>query len=606
MNKFVAEMLEPDKQKLEKLLSACYSKTRFGKTLNLFLNSLFFARSSAIICAKKIFATLGIKANLSDDEKPSLQALAITEYGWQEVQSPSFNLKNIGNNRKNLRVLIVADLGLEQCRTYRVDQKLELLRLSGTEAKVFSFQNLDEVWESLYFASHIIFYRVPGTQAILELSQAAKALNISTIFEADDLVFDVRQYSMHPYFKSCSKREKRLALKNSEQMQRLLRTCVHAIGSTPSLVDKLGAIVSGRTYLLRNQMEKGLLELQRLNSNYAKFKLTRENIFIGYASGSKSHDHDLEEISEAIAMILSEFSGVRLVIFGPVTIPRRFEKFRSQIITIEKADRGNFYQLLALLDINLAPLVDDPFNEAKSNIKYLEAAALRVPTVASSRTEFRNFIANGQNGFIADTAHEWYEALKLLIINPSKRIEFGIAAEQCIVESFSLNATLANEFKDWLISIQADCGNSAYTNRTIENDQCSPQPVNSPVYIIKEKKIEGLTRPFLFSGQEEKNEVCLFHSGLLPMATLEPLLVDFLKFTRPRTVITTAPSALLATLMKIKESERLPINFDTLQNILTHDLPYRSADHFSKQMATEMFNRFFCMNDLYSKDNCKT
>src|SRR5207253_2012078 len=85
--------------------------------------------------------------------------------------------------------------------------------------------------------------------------------------------------------------------------------------------------------------------------------------------------------------------------------------------------------LLAEVDINLAPLeANNPFTDAKSCLKYLEAALVGVPTVASARSDFVRAIRHGENGLLAESSDDWKESLRKLIESPMLRAEIGLAA----------------------------------------------------------------------------------------------------------------------------------------------------------------------------------
>ena len=71
---------------------------------------------------------------------------------------------------------------------------------------------------------------------------------------------------------------------------------------------------------------------------------------------------------------------------------------------------------MARLDINLAPLeVGNPFCEAKSELKFFDAALVNVPTVASPTGPFRRAIDHGRTGFLATSGDDWYLYLKRLV-----------------------------------------------------------------------------------------------------------------------------------------------------------------------------------------------
>jgi hypothetical protein len=88
-------------------------------------------------------------------------------------------------------------------------------------------------------------------------------------------------------------------------------------------------------------------------------------------------------------------------------------------------------ELLRDLDVNLAPLTaGNRFNEAKSAIKWLEAALTETPTVASPTEPFRDAIVDGVNGVLARTEDEWFAAIDGLLRDPFRRRRLGSRARR--------------------------------------------------------------------------------------------------------------------------------------------------------------------------------
>ena len=86
---------------------------------------------------------------------------------------------------------------------------------------------------------------------------------------------------------------------------------------------------------------------------------------------------------------------------------------------------------IARFDINLAPLeVGNPFVEAKSELKFFEAAICDVPTIASPSGPHKRAIQHGENGLLASTADEWARALAQLVADEQLRKRIGREAHR--------------------------------------------------------------------------------------------------------------------------------------------------------------------------------
>jgi len=77
-------------------------------------------------------------------------------------------------------------------------------------------------------------------------------------------------------------------------------------------------------------------------------------------------------------------------------------------------------------DIALSPLVDSDFNRAKSDVKFLDYAALAAPGIYSPIPAYQHSIEHLKTGWLAEnTAAAWVEALDRLLQDDPLRIEMG-------------------------------------------------------------------------------------------------------------------------------------------------------------------------------------
>ena len=92
---------------------------------------------------------------------------------------------------------------------------------------------------------------------------------------------------------------------------------------------------------------------------------------------------------------------------------------------------------MARFDVNLAPLeYGNPFCEAKSELKFFEAALVGVPTIASPTGPFRRAIDHGKTGYLAATANDWYVYLKQLTEDVALRDRIAHDAYHAVLAAF--------------------------------------------------------------------------------------------------------------------------------------------------------------------------
>ena len=141
----------------------------------------------------------------------------------------------------------------------------------------------------------------------------------------------------------------------------------------------------------------------------------------------------------ALAQILRENDDVRFVTTDAVDIGE-LPDLSSMAHRVEVRQRVPFGRLpleYARFDVSIAPLeVGNPFCEAKSAVKYVEAALAGVGTVASPTEPFTAAIRDGETGFLASGDDSWYEALSRLVADERLRDEVALNAYGDVLTRF--------------------------------------------------------------------------------------------------------------------------------------------------------------------------
>ena len=172
-------------------------------------------------------------------------------------------------------------------------------------------------------------------------------------------------------------------------------------------------------------------------------KITDETIKIAYFSGSITHNENFEMIKPALIKILEKFKNVELHLAGHLDIPADIEKFGNQVVVHPYVDWEELPDLIGQMDINLAPLKQTLFNEAKSEIKWLEAAAVKVVTVASNIGSFKEMIKDGETGVLA-LPEQWYNKLEELVVNEQYRNQMAEQAYQFVLANCTTSTVRAD------------------------------------------------------------------------------------------------------------------------------------------------------------------
>jgi len=346
------------------------------------------------------------------------------------IISESINKKNVtdeGNINNNDIVRRIKDvLFINGCNIknlphpyrYRVLHQMEELDAGFLESDAVDYLNFDPIIVRDYRV--IIFFRCPWTERVDKAITLAKKLNKKVLFDIDDLVIDKKYTELIPYIKTLSYSEKAIYDDGVMRNGKTLKLCDGAITTTEGLAKELKNYVP-TVFINRNVASEEMWKLSQkaLNKNYNKTK--NESIIIGYFSGSITHDSDIEMIKDALIKILNENKNVQLLLLGELSEPDYLIEFSSRIIRRTFIDWRELPEIISNVDINIAPIENTIFNAAKSENKWVEAALVKVPTIASNVGAFKQVIYHNLTGLLCDDVKEWYISLKNLIYNKELR-----------------------------------------------------------------------------------------------------------------------------------------------------------------------------------------
>lgn len=236
--------------------------------------------------------------------------------------------------------------------------------------------------------------------------------------------------------------------------------------------------VHDRVVVLPNSVDPDIADAiagsRRRESNGAS------EVRIGWV-GSQFHEGDLDCVTDALIRLVQS-PRVKLVFSGWVPERIRREVHACKLELHPFVPTNNYYYALAELnlDIGLAPLYDNRFNEAKSNLKYLEYSMFNVPTVASPVYPYATTITDGEDGVLVkkNRHQEWLRQLTRLVEDRAERARLARNASATVRKRFHLK-TNVRWWLDLYRSLACRPGsNSMSTSRSVGGVLGAPGAIN--------------------------------------------------------------------------------------------------------------------------------
>lgn len=263
-----------------------------------------------------------------------------------------------------------------------------------------------------------------------KLIKYCKQFGIKIIYEIDDDLLNIDQ--SHPEYE--------YYLKSAEIIKFILKNSNVVTVSTEKLKDKLKSFTDN-IVVIKNTLISKWNEGSVFLHNGTDSKLIK----IGYM-GTITHENDIKIIEKCITNVKNYFNKQNIPVeFEFIGGSRRELNSSKQIKVPAEAviypDFINWLKKIVDWDIAIAPLENNPINDSKSEIKYLEYTALGLPGIYSAVGSYKEVIEDGVNGILIydNTEESWTNNIINLIENKNLQIEILKNSSSNVIKDYSMD-----------------------------------------------------------------------------------------------------------------------------------------------------------------------
>lgn len=305
-----------------------------------------------------------------------------------------------------------ADTSTFRYRVYNVYQSLQ----EDKEWKIVYFfeDEMQLLYDYLDKVDLINIVRMRWTFQLDEFISRAKLKCTPIVFDVDDLVFNIEYLplltnTLNVNF--ANERDYEYWFSYIARMQYTASKVDGFITTNAFLGEQLKKKFGKEYGIIKNYLNK---EQIFVSEKHLKNKKKYESPFIiGYFSGTPSHINDFKIVSREIVELLKQYEDIQLKVVG-------FMEFDADLRPLIEKGRITFHplvdfielqRLIAEVDVNIIPLVNNTFTNCKSELKFFEAAVVGTISCATPTYIYKSIIEHGVNGFLCNQG-QWYRTIE--------------------------------------------------------------------------------------------------------------------------------------------------------------------------------------------------
>lgn len=294
----------------------------------------------------------------------------------------------------------------------------------GVSASWFFERDGERLLDVVKEADVLVVCRVPYSDQVAQLMAVARRFGTKVMFDVDDYVFDIAMVpevvkTLDQYEGTIEPAEHMWNwwFASFARMRQTMELADEVIVTNEYLAARTRAVVDKPVRIIPNFMGAEQIEYSRALVAARETAAGRSDGFVhlGYFSGTPTHNRDFAIVAGAVARLLRRDDSVRLRLVGYLELKDSpLAGLEDRIDVVPPTNYMELQRLIAETEINIAPLQDNRFTNCKSELKYFDAAAVAVPTLASPTFTMSAAIEHGVNGLIV-RVDEWDDYLEQIV-----------------------------------------------------------------------------------------------------------------------------------------------------------------------------------------------
>lgn len=300
---------------------------------------------------------------------------------------------------------------------YRVYNVYQTLKKSKQWRVAYFFQDeLHVIIDYIKQIQLVNIIRMRWTFELDEFIMRVKLQNKKVLFDVDDLVFNIDYLPLLTNSLNVNFKDQRDYEYWFSYISRIQFTASKADGfiTTNAFIGEQLKKKFGKEYqIIKNYLNEEQIKVSELHLKEKNKNKSEKPFIIGYFSGTPSHINDFKIVSREIAELLKEYKDIHLKVVG-------FMEFEAELQPLIQQNRISFtplvdfvelQKLIAEVDVNIIPLVNNTFTNCKSELKFFEASIVGTISCATPTYVYKDIIEDGINGFLCNQG-QWYSTIE--------------------------------------------------------------------------------------------------------------------------------------------------------------------------------------------------
>jgi glycosyltransferase involved in cell wall biosynthesis len=295
-----------------------------------------------------------------------------------------------------------------------------------------------EVLLSDFWGAQVMVFQRPHAEGVLARMRQARDRGIRTVYDLDD-----------DLLKTPVEFDRAGEFYNREDVRATIVACLREADVVTCSTGPLAASLKDACPSAARVVVPNCLDVEAWETAFARREARARApvVTIGWMA-SGSHKLDAPLVMPAIERVMRERPDVQLHLIGWIgweNLTPGLLEMRDRVEVDGWVGIGELPGVMADFDIGIAPLLDTPFNEAKSGIKAMQYWALGIPVVCSALAPY-GLVEHERTGLCVEGVEAWTQALMGLVDDAEKRRWMGAQGRLELLEKWDVRV----RYLDWV------------------------------------------------------------------------------------------------------------------------------------------------------------